>query len=34
VTTGSMTGLMWTEPGSEMSADFPGLGRVEVSFPA
>jgi 2-keto-4-pentenoate hydratase len=33
ITTGSMTGLMWTRPGAKVVADFAGLGRVEVTFP-
>jgi 2-keto-4-pentenoate hydratase len=34
ITTGSMTGLLWTQPGAKVVADLPGLGQVEVSFPA
>lgn len=33
VTTGSMTGLIWTEPGVTIVAELPGLGRAEVTFP-
>ena len=34
VTTGTHTGLVFTEPGATIAADFGKLGRVEVSFPA
>lgn len=34
VTTGSCTGLLFTEPGAAVRAEFPGLGVCEVSFPA
>ena len=34
VTTGTHTGLVFTEPGAPIVADFGKLGRVEVSFPA
>lgn len=34
VTTGSLTGLAFVEPGAEVVAEIPGLGRVEVAFPA
>jgi len=33
ITTGSCTGLDFVEPGSEVVLEFPGIGRVEVSFP-
>ncbi|HEX3864222.1 MAG TPA: 2-keto-4-pentenoate hydratase [Stellaceae bacterium] len=33
VTTGTHTGLVFTEPGTHIRADFGPLGRVEVSFP-
>ena len=33
VTTGTYTGLVFTEPGTEIRADYGPLGRVEVSFP-
>lgn len=33
VTTGSMTGLIWTEPGVTIVAELPSLGRAEVTFP-
>jgi 2-keto-4-pentenoate hydratase len=33
VTTGTHTGLVFTEPGTKIVADYGGLGRVEVSFP-
>jgi 2-keto-4-pentenoate hydratase len=33
VTTGTHTGLVFTEPGAKIIADFGRLGRVEVSFP-
>jgi 2-keto-4-pentenoate hydratase len=33
VTTGTHTGLVFTEPGAQILADYGPLGRVEVSFP-
>jgi 2-keto-4-pentenoate hydratase len=33
VTTGTHTGLVFTDPGSHIRADYGPLGRVEVSFP-
>jgi len=33
VTTGTHTGLVFTEPGVKIVADYGRLGRVEVSFP-
>ncbi len=33
ITTGTHTGLVFTEPGVKIVADFGRLGRVEVSFP-
>jgi 2-keto-4-pentenoate hydratase len=33
VTTGTHTGLVFTEPGARILADYGPLGRVEVSFP-
>jgi 2-keto-4-pentenoate hydratase len=33
VTTGTHTGLVFTEPGARIRADYGPLGRVEVSFP-
>jgi 2-keto-4-pentenoate hydratase len=33
ITTGTHTGLIFTEPGVKIAADFGKLGRVEVSFP-
>jgi 2-keto-4-pentenoate hydratase len=33
ITTGTHTGLVFTEPGVSIVADFGKLGRVEVSFP-
>jgi 2-keto-4-pentenoate hydratase len=33
VTTGTHTGLVFTEPGVKIAADYGRLGRVEVSFP-
>ena len=33
ITTGTHTGLVFTEPGAKIAADFGKLGRVEVSFP-
>lgn len=33
VTTGTHTGLVFTEPGTTIIADYGRLGRVEVSFP-
>jgi 2-keto-4-pentenoate hydratase len=33
VTTGTHTGLVFTEPGISISADYGRLGKVEVSFP-
>ena len=34
VTTGTYTGILFVEPGVEVVVDFPGIGSVEVSFPA
>ena len=33
VTTGTHTGLVFSEPGAQIRADYGPLGRVEVSFP-
>src|SRR5712692_6710562 len=33
VTTGTHTGMVFTEPGAQIRADYGLLGRVEVSFP-
>jgi 2-keto-4-pentenoate hydratase len=33
VTTGTHTGMVFTDPGVHIAADFGKLGRVEVSFP-
>ncbi len=33
VTTGTHTGMVFTEPGVQIGADYGKLGRVEVSFP-
>jgi 2-keto-4-pentenoate hydratase len=33
ITTGTHTGLVFTEPGVKIAADYGKLGRVEVSFP-
>jgi 2-keto-4-pentenoate hydratase len=33
ITTGTHTGMVFTEPGVAIAADFGRLGRVEVSFP-
>jgi 2-keto-4-pentenoate hydratase len=33
ITTGTHTGMVFTEPGVKIVADFGKLGRVEVSFP-
>jgi len=33
ITTGTHTGMVFTEPGVTIAADFGKLGRVEVSFP-
>jgi 2-keto-4-pentenoate hydratase len=33
ITTGTHTGMVFTEPGTTIAADFGRLGRVEVSFP-
>lgn len=33
VTTGTHTGMVFTEPGVQIRADYGPLGRVEVSFP-
>jgi 2-keto-4-pentenoate hydratase len=33
VTTGTHTGLVFTDPGSHIRADYGPLGQVEVSFP-
>jgi 2-keto-4-pentenoate hydratase len=34
VTTGTHTGMVFTEPGVMIRAEYGPLGRVEVSFPA
>ena len=34
VTTGSLTGLIFVEPGATVRAEIDGIGGVEVSFPA
>jgi 2-keto-4-pentenoate hydratase len=34
ITTGTHTGLVFTQPGVKIAADYGRLGRVEVSFPA
>ena len=34
VTTGTHTGMVFTEPGVTIRAEYGPLGRVEVSFPA
>lgn len=34
ITTGTHTGLVFTQPGVKIVADYGRLGRVEVSFPA
>lgn len=34
VTTGTYTGILFVEPGVEVIVDFPGIGSVQVSFPA
>jgi 2-keto-4-pentenoate hydratase len=34
VTTGSWTGMVFTQRGARIVADFGPLGRVEVAFPA
>jgi 2-keto-4-pentenoate hydratase len=34
VTTGSWTGMVFTERGRRIAADFSPLGRIEISFPA
>lgn len=34
ITTGTHTGLVFTQAGVKIVADYGGLGRVEVSFPA
>jgi len=34
ITTGTHTGMVFTEPGVKIAADYGRLGRVEVSFPA
>jgi len=34
ITTGTHTGLVFTEPGTRIDADFGRVGRVEVAFPA
>ena len=34
ITTGTHTGLVFTEPGVKIAADYGRLGRVEVAFPA
>jgi 2-keto-4-pentenoate hydratase len=34
VTTGTHTGMVFTEPGATIRAEYGPLGRVEVSFPA
>jgi 2-keto-4-pentenoate hydratase len=33
VTTGTHTGMVFTEPGADIRADYGSFGRVEVSFP-
>ncbi|HEU0217773.1 MAG TPA: 2-keto-4-pentenoate hydratase [Stellaceae bacterium] len=33
ITTGTHTGLVFTEPGGKIAADYGKFGRVEVSFP-
>ncbi len=33
VTTGTHTGMVFTDPGAQIRADYGPLGRVEVSFP-
>jgi len=33
VTTGTHTGMVFTEPGAQIRADYGALGQVEVSFP-
>jgi 2-keto-4-pentenoate hydratase len=33
ITTGTHTGMVFTEPGVRIVADYGKLGRVEVSFP-
>jgi 2-keto-4-pentenoate hydratase len=33
ITTGTHTGMVFTEPGATIRADFGRLGWVEVSFP-
>jgi 2-keto-4-pentenoate hydratase len=33
VTTGTHTGMVFTQPGAQIRADYGPLGRVEVSFP-
>jgi len=33
VTTGTHTGMVFTEPGTQIRADYGSLGHVEVSFP-
>jgi 2-keto-4-pentenoate hydratase len=33
VTTGTHTGMVFTEPGAQIGADYGPLGRVDVSFP-
>jgi 2-keto-4-pentenoate hydratase len=33
VTTGTHTGMVFTEPGAQIRADYGQLGRVEVGFP-
>lgn len=32
ITTGTYTGLLFVEPGSQVDVDFPAIGRVEVLF--
>lgn len=34
ITTGSCTGMIFVEPGAVVAAEFPGIGRTEVRFPA
>ena len=34
VTTGSLTGILFVEPGASVAAEVDGVGRVEVTFPA
>ena len=34
ITTGSLTGLRFVDPGARVVAEFSGLGTVEVAFEA